>query len=94
MFRTGELAPRLMSEACKEHERLFGFCPEYYLMDAGYDSGDIYQLALDLKGQAIIKLNRRNQKGPPQGFNEELIPLCPAGQPMVDLRCRQKAPDH
>ncbi|MGB9847040.1 MAG: transposase [Desulfotomaculales bacterium] len=72
-----ELAPR------QEHERLFGFCPEYYLMDAGYDSGDIYQLALDLKGQAIIKLNRRNQKGPPQGFNEELIPLCPAGQPMV-----------
>lgn len=78
-----ELAPRLMSEACKEHERLYGFRPGYYLMDAGYDSGDIYKLALDLKGQAIIKLNKRNQKEPPQGFNEKFIPLCPAGQPMV-----------
>jgi hypothetical protein len=71
-----------MSEACKEHERLYGFRPKYYLMDAGYDSGDMYN-ALDLKGQIIIKLNKRNQKEPPQGFNEKFLPLCPASQPMV-----------
>jgi len=78
-----ELAPKLMSEACKEHEQLYGFRPGYYLMDAGYDSGDIYKVALELKGQAIIKMNKRNQKEPPQGFNEKLSPLCPGGQPMV-----------
>lgn len=78
-----ELAPKLMSEACQQHQMIYSFRPEYYLMDAGYDSSDIYKNAINLKGQAIIKLNRRNQKKPPGGFDENGTPLCPAGQAMV-----------
>jgi len=78
-----ELAPKLMSEACQQYQMIYGFRPEYYLMDAGYDSNDIYKNAIGLQGQAIIKLNRRNQKKPPQGFDENYTPLCPAGQAMV-----------
>ncbi|NSW84627.1 MAG: transposase [Syntrophothermus sp.] len=78
-----ELAPVLIDEACRQHQLIYGFRPEYYLMDAGYDSSDIYKKAINLKAQAIIKLNRRNQKKPPEGFDENDTPLCPAGQAMV-----------
>ncbi|WP_027719236.1 transposase [Desulfovirgula thermocuniculi] len=78
-----EIAPILMREAHAEHKNLFGIAPEYYVMDAGYDARCIYEQALALGGQAIIKLNMRNRKKPFPGFNEDGTPLCPAGYPMV-----------
>lgn len=78
-----EVAPWLMKEACRRHEAIFGFRPAYYLEDAGYDSTVLYNIALELKGQAIINLNKRGQKAPPEGFTEKGTPLCAAGHPMA-----------
>jgi len=78
-----EMAEWLMREACRRHEALFGFRPAYYLEDAGYDALRFYNIARELKGQAIINLNKRNQKAPPDGFNEKGTPLCAAGHAMV-----------
>jgi len=72
-----------MKEACDFHETVLGHKPSYYLMDAGYDAGFIYSQALEQKGQAIIKLNRRGRKNTIlKDFNDEGTPYCPAGHPM------------
>jgi hypothetical protein len=78
-----EVAPVLIDEACRQHQMIYGYRPEYYLMDAGYDSNNIYKKAISLKAQAIIKLNRRNQRKPPEGFLDDGTPLCPAREAMV-----------
>jgi len=77
------VASWLMQEACCRHEAIFGFAPAYYVNDAGYDRMELYKLALELEGQAIIKINKRNQKEPPKGFTEKGTPLCPGGHPMA-----------
>ena len=77
------VASWLMQEACCQHEALFGFVPPYYVEDAGYDRTELYKLALELDGQAIIKMNKRNQKQPPIGFTKKGTPLCPGGRPMA-----------
>lgn len=46
-------------------------------MDAGFNSGALYKLALELKDHAIIKLNKRNRKKPPEEFNSVLRLLSP-----------------
>ena len=59
------------------------FQPDYYCMDKGYDVTKLYQAVNDLGSQAIIPLNRRNEKTPPAGMNEKHWPVCSMGYPMV-----------
>ena len=60
------------------------FQPKYYLMDAGYDSPQLY---LDIhekyKAQAIIPLNWRNTKIPPEGINQNGQLVCSMNYPYV-----------
>lgn len=58
--------------------------PRYYLMDSGYDSAAIYTaVRYDHKAQAIIPLNLRGAKEPPEGFDFDGTPICSAGFKMV-----------
>jgi transposase len=60
------------------------FQPNYYLMDAGYDKPEIYQTIYQTyKGQAIIPLNWRNTKVPPDGVNFDGQLICPMNFPYV-----------
>jgi IS5 family transposase len=53
--------------------------PEYYLMDAGYDHKAIYEIVRkDYKAQAIIPLNHRRAKEPPEGLDWDATPICSA----------------
>lgn len=56
---------------------------DYFIMDKGYDTKDIYQAALDRQAQAIIPLNLRSEKLPPAGLDENRTPICSMGYPMV-----------
>jgi hypothetical protein len=56
------------------------FCPQYYLMDKIYDVKDIYTYIIEhTKGQAVIAYNKRGSFAPPEGFNENLHPVCSMG---------------
>jgi transposase len=58
--------------------------PQYYLMDAGYDQKSIYELIRkDYKAQAIIPLNHRGAKEPPEGLDWDATPICSAGYRMT-----------
>nr|WP_054696360.1 hypothetical protein [Syntrophomonas palmitatica] len=58
--------------------------PQYYLMDAGYDHKAIYEIVRkDYKAQAIIPLNHRGAKEPPEGLDWDATPICSAGYRMV-----------
>jgi IS5 family transposase len=58
--------------------------PQYYLMDAGYDQKSIYELIRkDYKAQAIIPLNHRRAKEPPEGLDWDATPICSAGYRMT-----------
>ena len=58
--------------------------PQYYLMDAGYDQKSIYELIRkDYKAQAIIPLNHRGAKEPPEGLDWDATPICSAGYRMA-----------
>ena len=57
--------------------------PKYYLMDAGYDIQDIYRFALEHQAQAIIPLNLRRAKEPPEGITFQGTPICSAGFSMT-----------
>ena len=78
-----EIAPALMKESCEFHRKILGKNPLYYLLDAGYDAGYIYQQALDQDGQAIIKLNLRGHENKSTEFTDNGTPYCPAGHPMA-----------
>ena len=58
--------------------------PQYYLMDAGYDQKSIYELIRkNYKAQAIIPLNHRGAKEPPEGLDWDATPICSAGYRMT-----------
>ena len=63
--------------------------PKYYCMDMGYDTKDIYQAARSFKSQAIIPLNRRGEKIPPEGMDENRTPVCSMGYSMVYWGCEK-----
>lgn len=77
-----EFITNIMKEACEFHNNVLGYNPYYYIMDAGYDAGSIYSQALELKGQAIVKLNRRGRKNSSSEYTDDGTPYCPAGNPM------------
>ena len=62
---------------------LMKYQPVYYCMDKGYDAIKIYNAVNELGSQAIIPLNKRNEKTPPEGMNKEHWPVCSMGYPMV-----------
>ncbi|SEP11543.1 Transposase DDE domain-containing protein [Paenibacillus sophorae] len=53
------------------------------MLDAGYDQLKNYEAARDLKAQAIIPLNLRNEKEPPAGMTSKGTPCCSMGFPMT-----------
>lgn len=58
--------------------------PRYWVMDMAYDTKTIYAEAFDRYGsQAIIPLNRRGAKEPPEGFDYDGTPLCSMGYRMA-----------
>lgn len=61
-----------------------GYRSKNYIMDAGYDWGEIYRTIHEVyKGQAIIPLNPRNEKQPPIGLDFDGTPICSAGYRMI-----------
>ena len=64
--------------------------PKYYCMDMGYDAKDIYQAAYERQAQAIIPLNHRKEKLPPEGMDENRTPTCSMGYPMVYWGCERE----
>lgn len=64
--------------------------PKYYCMDMGYDTKDIYEAARSRQAQAIIPLNRRGEKTPPEGLDENRTPVCSMGYSMVYWGCEKE----
>jgi transposase len=57
---------------------------EFYIMDRGYDSKEIYQTIQETyKAQAIIPLNHRGAYAPPEGLDEKGTPICSMGYSMT-----------
>lgn len=58
--------------------------PEYVMMDAGYDQNNLYEYVYNnLNAQVIIVLNKRGEKIPPEGLDENRNPLCSMRYKMV-----------
>ncbi|WP_041695058.1 transposase [Alicyclobacillus acidocaldarius] len=74
----GEMAIPLMEELHRQDWRI-----RFVLMDAGYDQTKNYEAARALGGQAIIPLNRRNEKEPPEGMDFDGTPRCTMGYRMT-----------
>lgn len=58
--------------------------PKYYMMDAGYDKPELYAAVhTKFQWQAIIPINWRNTKIPPEGMNMEGQLVCAMNYPYV-----------
>lgn len=58
--------------------------PKYWAMDSGYDYKNIYEILYhEYNSQAIIPLNLRNEKIPPEGLDFDGTPVCSGGYRMV-----------
>ena len=57
--------------------------PQAYCLDMGYDTHPIYEKVHSRGAKAIIPLNRRGEKQPPAGLDENRTPVCSMGYPMV-----------
>lgn len=58
--------------------------PKFYIMDSGYDFQKNYDYIVNtLKKQAIIALNPRGLYAPPEGLNENFVPICSMGYPLT-----------
>ncbi len=64
---------------------------DYYCMDKGYDAKRIYEKAAGMGGQAVIPLNLRNEKQPPEGLSRTRTPVCSMGYEMPYWGCDKKA---
>ena len=63
-----DVAENLIQKMMDDYEN--GLAPKYYMMDAGYDKPDLYASVYQkFHGQAIIPINWRNTKIPPEGIN-------------------------
>jgi len=77
------MAMPLMDKLKKDYDNLFK--PSYYIMDTGYDTPAIYQHTLNkFGGQAIIPINWRNTKVPPEGVNWKGQLVCSMNYPYVN----------
>jgi len=71
-----DVAEKLIQKIMDDYEN--GLTPKYYMMDAGYDKPDLYaSIYHKFHGQAIVPLNWRNTKIPPEGVNRKGQLICP-----------------
>ena len=71
-----DVAEALIQKMMDDYEN--GLTPKCYMMDAGYDKPDLYSgIYHKFHGQAIIPLNWRNTKIPPEGINMKGQFVCP-----------------
>ena len=71
-----DIAEQLIHKMMDDYEN--GLKPKYYMMDAGYDKPDLYSAVYSkFHGQAIIPINWRNTKIPPEGINMKGQLVCP-----------------
>jgi transposase len=62
--------------------------PENVIMDSAYDQKYIYEhIFNELNAQAIIPLNKRGEKIPPEGLDENHHPVCSMGFPLIYWGC-------
>jgi transposase, IS5 family len=73
----GDEGPALMTLVAKKSKAKF------FMLDAGYDQMKNYEVARNIKAQAIIPLNLRNEKEPPAGITRKGTPCCSMGFPMT-----------
>jgi len=59
-------------------------------MDSGYDTQAMYKEVISRSAQPIIPLNRRGEKIPPEGLDENRNPVCSMGYSMVYWGCDAK----
>jgi len=57
--------------------------PAAYCPDMGYDVKAVYEHIHSRDAKSIIPLNRRGEKQPPAGLDENRTPVCSTGYPMV-----------
>lgn len=73
----GEMAPPLIEQTAARTK------VQFYMLDAGYDQLKIYEAARNVKAQAIIPMNPRNEKEPPAGMTANGTPCCSMGFSMT-----------
>src|SRR5690606_1711632 len=73
----GDMGPSLMSQVTAKTN------VQFFLLDAGYDQLKNYEAARNVKAQAIIPMNLRNEKEPPAGMTSSGTPCCSMGFPMT-----------
>lgn len=71
-----DVAEKLIQKMMDDYKN--GLTPKYYMMDAGYDKPELYSSVYNkYHGQAIIPINWRNTKIPPEGINWNGQLICP-----------------
>lgn len=73
----GDMAPTLMEQVSKKSK------VKFFMLDAGYDQLKNYEVARNVKAQAIIPMNLRNEKEPPAGMTSNGTPCCSMGFAMT-----------
>ncbi len=77
-----DMAEPLIQKMMEDYDGLF--VPKYYIMDAGYDKPDLYSnIYTTYHAQAIIPINWRNTKVPPEGINFDGQLICSMNHPYV-----------
>lgn len=77
-----DMAEPLIHKLMENYDKTF--TPKYYIMDAGYDKPDLYRTIYEkYQAQAIIPINWRNTKVPPEGINFDGQLVCSMNQPYV-----------
>lgn len=73
----GDMAPTLIEQVAA------GTQVKFFMLDAGYDQHKNYEAARNVKAQAIIPMNLRNEKEPPAGMTSSGTPCCSMGYEMT-----------
>jgi len=77
-----DMAEPLINKLMEDYDK--EFTPKYYIMDAGYDKPELYStIHLTHHAQAIIPINWRNTKVPPEGINFDGQLVCTMNHPYV-----------
>ncbi|WP_206922284.1 transposase, partial [Alicyclobacillus suci] len=75
----GEMAAPLLEHVVTTH----GWKIDFVMMDAGYDQVKNYETVRQYGAQAIIAMNKRGEKEPPEGIASDGTPRCTMGYNMV-----------
>jgi Transposase DDE domain/Transposase domain (DUF772) len=73
----GDKGPVLMEQVAVDTK------VKFFMLDAGYDQLKNYEAARNVKAQAIIPMNPRNEKEPPMGLTSNGTPCCSMGFAMT-----------